>query len=194
MQPSAPALRRRALIGLAAAPLLLGPDPGRAAGTTAAVEMAAPGGRDRAVTLHHLHTGETARLVYHAGGRYLPEALRVADRLLRDWRADRARSTDPALLDLLWELRRRLETDAPIEILCGYRTPETNDLLRRRGGRRSGVARDSLHTRGMAVDLTIPGRPLRAVRTAALSLRRGGVGYYPGTGFVHLDTGPVRAW
>ena len=117
----------------------------------------------------------------------------MVDRILRDWRADRARPTDPALLDLLWALRRRLGTgDRPVEVACGYRTPETNAMLRRRDA--AGVARDSLHLRGMAVDISVPGRSLREVRAAAVGLRRGGVGHYPRSGFVHVDTGPVRCW
>jgi uncharacterized protein YcbK (DUF882 family) len=206
VQPPAPASRRRALLGLAAAPLLLG----RAAPTAFAAQgLAAPvpipaarpgtaGGRgERAISLRHRSTGESVRVVYHADGRYLAEALRAVDRLLRDWRADRARPTDPDLLDLLWALRRRLDAeDRPLEVVCAYRTPETNAMLRGRGGGGSGggVARDSLHLRAMAVDLAVPGRSLEEVRAAAAGLRRGGVGYYPRSGFVHLDTGPVRRW
>lgn len=221
MPPPVPASRRRTMLGgLASATLLLAAapasaripvaarartvpipvpaPPGRAAAepaTTATAARPDPTPGERALALRHLHTGEAARLVYRDGDRYLPEALRAADRLLRDWRAGETLPTDPALLDLLWDLGRRLGTgDAPVEIFCGYRTPETNALLRRRGGRRGGVARGSLHTRGMAVDLRIPGRPLPAVRAAGLALGRGGVGYYPGPGFVHLDTGPPRRW
>ena len=106
------------------------------------------------------------------------------------------RPTDLDLLDLLWALRRRLDAeDRPLEVVCGYRAPETNAMLRRRNGRGGGgVARDSLHLRGMAVDLAVPGRSLGEVRAAAVGLRRGGVGHYPRSGFVHLDTGPVRCW
>ena len=189
MQPPAPAFRRRALLG-SAAPLLLGlAAPGRVAEAAASAA-----GRERAISLRHLSTGEAVRVVYHADGRYLGESLRAVDRLLRDWRADRVRPTDPALLDLLWALLRRLEAeDRPLEVVCGYRAPETNAMLRRRNGG-DGVARDSLRLRGMAVDISVPGRALREVRAAAVGLRRGGVGHYPRSGFVHVDTGPVRYW
>ena len=147
--------------------------------------------RERSLLLHHLHTGETLKTVYFADGRYLPEALRAAAHHLRDWRVDQARPIDPELLDLLWAVRRRLESSAPVQIVCGYRSPSTNAMLRRRS---RGVARSSLHMRGMAIDLRVPDRSLRALRNAAVGLRGGGVGYYPRSGFVHIDTGHVRHW
>jgi uncharacterized protein YcbK (DUF882 family) len=147
--------------------------------------------RQRALLLHHLHTGETLSSVYFADGRYLPEGLKAITHHLRDWRVDRARPIDPDLLDLLWALRQRLESTAPIQVVCGYRSPETNTMLRRRS---YGVARNSLHMQGMAIDLRVPGRSLRTLRLAAMSLRRGGVGYYPASDFVHVDTGSVRYW
>jgi uncharacterized protein YcbK (DUF882 family) len=193
------ASRRRALFGLVA-PLLLGLTPDLAEAKTrtgrSARHAAGATGADvlppeRVLTLHHQHTGERLRAVYYADGRYQPETLRAVDHLLRDWRQGRTRPTDPRLLDLVWLLRRRLETDAPVEVLCGYRTPETNAMLRRTS---EGVARNSLHMRAMAMDLRVPGRSLKAVHGAALALGRGGVGYYPQHGFVHVDTGPVRHW
>lgn len=174
-------LSRRGLLGLAA-PLLLGLSSSRAA------EAAF---RERSITFHHLHTGESLRATYYADGRYLEEELRRASWLLRDWRAQRARAIDPELLDLLWGLRHRLDSTAPVQVICGYRTPQTNAMLRRRG---RGVAQNSLHLKGMAVDLRVPDRSLRQVRGAAMSLRAGGVGYYPGANFVHVDTGQVRYW
>ena len=192
------ASRRRAILGLAA-PLLLGLTPDPAAARTRArgparhakatvADVLPP---ERTLTLYHQHTGERLHAVYYADGGYQPETLRAVERLLRDWHQDRTRPTDPRLLDLVWLLRRRLETDAPVEVLCGYRTPETNAMLRRTS---EGVARNSLHMRSMAIDLRIPGRPLRAVHDAAVGLKRGGVGYYPRHGFVHVDTGRVRYW
>ena len=192
------ASRRRALLGLAAPLLLsLAPDPADAKTRTrhhhrhAAKTGAGVLPPERTLTLHHQHTGERLRAVYYADGKYQAETLRAVDRLLRDWHRDRTRPTDPRLLDLVWLLRQRLESDAPVEVLCGYRTPETNAMLRRTS---EGVARNSLHMRAMAMDLRIPGHPLRAVQAAALGLRRGGVGYYPQHAFVHVDTGPVRHW
>jgi len=193
------ASRRRALLGLAA-PLLLSLTPDSAdaktrtrhhssrRGAKASPDVLPP---ERTLTLHHQQTGERLRATYYADGRYQPETLHAVDRLLRDWHQDRTRPTDPRLLDLVWLLRQRLESDAPVEVLCGYRTPETNALLRRTS---EGVARNSLHMRAMAMDLRVPGRLLRAVQAAALGLRRGGVGYYPQHAFVHVDTGPVRHW
>jgi uncharacterized protein YcbK (DUF882 family) len=177
--------RRRLLWGLAApvALALLGPLTPR--------EAEAAGRRERRLALHHLHTGEALEATYFADGRYLEDGLRRASWLLRDWRAKRARAVDPELLDLLWAVRRRLGTDAPVHVVCGYRTPETNAMLRRRS---EGVARASLHLKGMAIDLRVPGRPLRQVRAAAAGLKGGGVGYYPRSDFVHLDTGRVRHW
>ena len=147
--------------------------------------------RQRSILLHHCHTGETLKTVYFADGRYLPEALRAVTRHLRDWRDGTTRPIDPRLLDLLWSLRRKLDVDAPVEVFCGYRSPETNAMLRRRS---RGVARNSLHMQGMAIDFRVPSRSLRAVRAAAVSLKAGGVGYYPRSGFVHVDTGDVRYW
>lgn len=147
--------------------------------------------RERSLLLQHLHTGETLRTTYFADGRYVPSALAAAAHHLRDWRQDLAKPVDPQLLDLLWALRNRLETTAPIHVLCGYRSPATNAMLRRRS---RAVARNSLHMKGMAIDLRVPNRSLRSLRAAAVSLHGGGVGYYPASRFVHVDTGDVRYW
>lgn len=176
--------RRRFALGLAAVPLALS--------LTGMPQRAAEAAtRERSLHLHHLHTGETLRATYFADGQYLPESLYAISHHLRDWRLNRVRAVDPELLDLLWSLRRRLDVTAPIQIVCGYRAPETNAALRRRS---EGIARNSLHLRGMAVDLRVPGRSLRNLRNAAVSLRGGGVGYYPRSQFVHVDTGRVRYW
>jgi uncharacterized protein YcbK (DUF882 family) len=136
--------------------------------------------RERSLLLHHLHTGETLKAVYFADGRYLPDGLRAITHHLRDWRVDQTRPIDPELLDLVWAVRQRLESSAPVHV-----------LLRRRS---HGVARNSLHLRGMAIDLRVPDRSLRMLRSAALSLKGGGVGYYPRSDFVHVDSGSVRSW
>lgn len=187
MSPSAvPAcLSRRRFVLQVACPLALAPLVGLSP------REAEAAGRERRVLLHHAHTGETLNAVYYADGRYQADALKAAARHLRDWRQNRAHPVDPKLLDLIWGLRRKLDTKGPIEVLCGYRTPATNAALRRRS---RGVARHSLHMEGMAIDLHVPGRSLRAVRAAAVSLKSGGVGYYPRSGFVHVDTGAVRYW
>ena len=147
--------------------------------------------RARSVLLHHRHTGETLRSVYYADGHYQPDALDAATHHLRDWRDNTQLPVAPKLLDLLWSLRAALDTAAPIQVFCGYRSPETNAMLRRT---RHGAARHSLHMRAMAIDLQVEGRQLRSVHRAAVALRGGGVGYYPRSGFVHVDTGDIRYW
>jgi uncharacterized protein YcbK (DUF882 family) len=147
--------------------------------------------RPRAVSLHNLHTGEALNTVYWADGRYLPDAVQRIQWLLRDHRTDEVHTVDPQLLDLLLDLQSRLHTHAPFEILSGYRSPQTNALL---AATTDGVAQNSLHIEGMAVDIRVPGRGLHYVRAAAMSLRAGGVGYYPHSDFVHVDTGRIRYW
>lgn len=147
--------------------------------------------RERSVLLHHRHTGETLRAVYYGDGRYQAGAIRAVTHHLRDWRDNTQLPVDPKLLDLLWSLRAALETSAPIQVFCGYRSPETNAMLRRT---RHGAARHSLHMRAMAIDLQVEGRQLSSIRRAAVALAGGGVGYYPRSGFVHVDTGDIRYW
>jgi len=173
--------RRRFLFGLAAGLPVLGLG-WRAA--LAAVPV-------RQIALRHRHTGEAVRTVYFADGRYLEEGLRVIDRLLRDWRTDEIVEIDPQVLDIAYVLQQQLDLRGPLEVLSGYRSPETNAMLRRRS---PAVARNSLHMYGMAVDLRFPGVPLERAHQAALALQAGGVGYYPGSDFIHLDSGPVRSW
>ncbi|HET6467160.1 MAG TPA: DUF882 domain-containing protein [Geminicoccaceae bacterium] len=146
----------------------------------------------RQLSFHHLHTGEKLqKAVYFARGRYVEENLRLISRLLRDWRTGEVKPVDPKLLDVLFALQSRLRTSQPFAVVCGYRSPKTNAMLRRQG---HGVARNSLHLRAMAIDLKLPGRSLKEVRNAAVQAKLGGVGYYPASGFVHVDTGPVRYW
>jgi uncharacterized protein YcbK (DUF882 family) len=145
----------------------------------------------RRLGFRNLHTGETVDVVYRADGDLDLGALREIDWVLRDFRTGEARSIDPRLLDLLWRLRTALDTTEPYDVISGYRSLETNAMLRRAG---RGVARESLHTRAMAIDVRLPDRPLAVVRDTALALRLGGVGYYPASGFVHVDVGRVRFW
>lgn len=145
----------------------------------------------RQLSFHNLHTGESLRAVYWEGGRYLKDGLAEIDYLLRDFRTGDVRAIDPHLLDLLHRLRHAMECERPVHVISGYRSPETNAMLARRS---KGVAKNSYHVKGMAIDLRLPDRDLADLRTAALALGGGGVGYYPRSDFVHMDTGPVRTW
>jgi uncharacterized protein YcbK (DUF882 family) len=150
--------------------------------------------RERVLSFFNTHTGEQLTTCYCAGGQYQPDALASINHILRDFRADETRDIDPKLLDLLHDLGRRLEAESPFHIISGYRSPRTNTLLRARGGSRSGVASGSLHMVGKAIDIRVPRVQLDHLRAAARSLQRGGVGYYPASNFVHVDTGRVRYW
>lgn len=150
-------------------------------------------GETRTISFHHIHTGEDLTVTYKVNGRYDDEALKKINNLLRDWRESETITMDPHLIDLLWEVHREVGTKEPIWVVCGYRSPETNSMLRRRS---SGVAQHSQHMLGKAVDFYIPGVSLDELRAAGLRAQRGGVGFYPTSGspFVHLDTGSVRHW
>jgi uncharacterized protein YcbK (DUF882 family) len=150
-------------------------------------------GETRTISLHHIHTDEELTVTYKVNGRYDEEALRKINNLLRDWRESKSTAMDPHLIDLLWEVYREVGAKEPIWIVCGYRSPETNSMLRRRS---SGVAQFSQHMLGKAIDFYIPGVPLEQLREAGLRAQRGGVGFYPTSGspFVHMDTGSVRHW
>jgi uncharacterized protein YcbK (DUF882 family) len=148
--------------------------------------------RERSLSLHNTHTGENLQsLVYWADGDYLPEALADINFLLRDHRTDRVKPIDPKLFDLLHTLSCKLENRKPYQIISGYRSPESNRKLRQTS---SGVAKKSFHLAGQAADIRLPGHNLSQLRRAALNLRAGGVGYYPQSGFIHVDTGPRRSW
>lgn len=144
----------------------------------------------RALSFYNLHTGERLRTTYWENGEYVPGALEEINYLLRDYRQDEVKPIDPTLLDLLVSLRDRLHSKANYEVISGYRSPITNAMLH---AGTEGVSAHSLHMDGRAIDIRLPGRGLGLVRAAALTLARGGVGYYPGR-FVHVDTGRVRWW
>lgn len=153
----------------------------------AALTQAAP----RGLSFEHLHTDERASLVYWADGAYLPGALDELDFLLRDFRTGEAFRMETALYDLLHALKRRLATEAPFQVISAYRSPRTNRALARKS---RAVSYNSLHQYGMAIDVRVPGVRLSDLRRAARSLGLGGVGYYPRSNFVHVDTGRVRFW
>ena len=146
----------------------------------------------RSLALAHTHTGERIDLVYAVGGQYVPAAMTALNRFLRDHYSGEIGQIDPQVFDQLHRLQQRLGSRDAFEVISAYRCPATNARLRAtRGG---GVAPNSLHLQGRAVDVRLPDTPLADLRDAALSLRGGGVGYYPRERFVHLDTGRVRSW
>jgi len=173
---------------LSAAPIVV---PG-AAWARMRVKTSSSGTRELARTLSflNLHTGERLTTVYWEKGKYVPSALKEVNYILRDFRQNEVKPIDPTLLDLLVALRDRLQSRANYEVISGYRSPLTNAMLHSQS---EGVAAHSLHMDGRAIDVRLPGRPLGLLRIAALSLQRGGVGYYPSR-FVHVDTGRVRWW
>lgn len=146
---------------------------------------------ERSLAFYNTHTGESIRTVYWAEGGYIPQALADINRILRDHRNDEIKDMSPALLDLLYGINSVIESRQPFHIISGYRSPATNAMLAARSG---GVAKHSMHLDGKATDIRIPGRELVQVRRAALMLQGGGVGYYPGSDFVHVDVGRVRQW
>lgn len=144
--------------------------------------------------LDNLHTGESLNIVYRIGDTYIPEALEKLDYFLRDHNTQDVVSYDPREFDVLHDVLARLHrSNGVIDIVCGYRTPETNEALRE-ASPHSGVAEHSQHMEGHAIDIRVPGVSTARLRNAALSLHAGGVGYYPVSHFVHVDVGPVRQW
>jgi uncharacterized protein YcbK (DUF882 family) len=162
-----------------------------AAGLLAAPRPALAAVSERRLSFVHTHTNEQLSVAYASLGQYRPDALSRIDHLLRDFRTGEIHAIDPALLDLLDDLSALSGTRSPFHVISGYRSPTTNAMLR---GRSEGVARHSLHMDGRAIDIRLPDVPLRQLRDAAVALGRGGVGYYPGSSFVHVDTGRVRTW
>ncbi len=160
-----------------------------------ALQNAVAEGDTRTITLHHIHTDEDITITYKRDGRYDEAALEKLNWFLRDWRRAEETRMDPHLIDLVWEVEREAGTKEPIQVVCGYRSPQTNAMLRHRSAH-SGVARFSQHMLGHAMDFYIPGVPLEQLREYGLRLQRGGVGFYPESGspFVHMDTGGVRMW
>jgi len=183
------ALNRRSFLGYSALATAAALVPGRANAAPAAATK-----RERTLSFFHTHTGERLKVAYCCDGQYQPEALAQLNHLLRDFRVNQERAIDPQLFDLLHELGGTLETDQPFHIISGYRSPQTNAMLRERGGAHTGVASSSLHMVGKAIDIRVPAVKLDHLRGAAASLKLGGVGFYPSSNFVHVDTGRVRYW
>ena len=145
----------------------------------------------RSVSLYNVHTSGWLRTVYWADGHYIREAVRDINWILRDHHSDEIRAMDAGVLDVLGMLRERLDTHEPFLVVSGYRSPTTNMRMYLN---HEGVAKHSYHIKGMAVDLRSERRSLDQIREAAVSLRCGGVGYYPRSGFIHVDCGPIRYW
>ncbi len=147
---------------------------------------------ERSLSLYNTHTGETLhQAVYWVDGHYVSETLDEINYLLRDHRANQVAQIDPSLFDMLHAIHSRMETSKPFHIISGYRSPVTNASLRKHS---KGVAKHSLHMDGKAMDIRLPGRQLASLRKTAMGLKVGGVGYYPDSDFVHVDTGRVRFW
>lgn len=147
----------------------------------------------RTISLHNIHTKETITVEYKKDGKYVPTAMEQINWIMRDWRRNEKTRMDPELIDLLWEIHTELGSKQPIHIISGYRSPATNEMLRRTRG---GQAKQSRHMLGKAADVHFPDVPIRKLRYSALVRERGGVGYYPTSAipFVHVDTDRVRAW
>lgn len=149
------------------------------------------GNVERRLRFYNLHTEEKLDVTYWADGGYVPESIAQINRILRDHRNDEVASMAPRLLDLLHRVNTTFGNARPFEIISGYRSPASNQMLAEAS---TGVAKHSLHMEGKAIDLRIPGIPLADLRRAALKLKGGGVGYYSKSNFVHLDVGRVRTW
>ncbi len=147
--------------------------------------------QDRSLTFYHTHTDKWLTVTFAESGDYLSGALEEVNQFLGDFRTGHARIMDPELLDILYELRQAVGSDGAYEVISAYRSPATNEMLRQRS---SGVARNSQHLKGKAIDVRLQGVNTAVLRDAAIKLRRGGVGYYEGSDFVHVDTGRVRRW
>jgi uncharacterized protein YcbK (DUF882 family) len=159
-----------------------------------AAEPKVLGVSDSPYRLHffHTHTGERLNIVYRNGEGYDRESVTRLNRFLRDHRTGEIHEYDPRVFDLLYDLATALgNSDLEIDVVCGFRTPWSNEFLRTHG---HGVARHSLHMQAMAIDIRVPGIPTARLRDAALALHRGGVGYYAASDFVHVDVGRVRRW
>ena len=151
-------------------------------------ELATP---ERSLSLYNPHTKDSFKGVYWHNGKYVSEALKNINHIMRDFRAHDIKQIDTHLLDLLSVISIKLKPEKPFHVISGYRSPETNAKLRKRG---KGAAKNSYHIQGKAVDIRLPGYRTSVLRRTAFKLRKGGVGYYPHQKFVHIDVGPIRYW
>jgi uncharacterized protein YcbK (DUF882 family) len=151
------------------------------------IDMTVP----RSLAMTNVNSGESISVTYWSNGTYHRDALDQLNHFLRDVKTGEQTEMDPLLFDVLWQTLQITGFHGTVEVLSGYRSPETNAWL---ASVSAGVARDSQHMNGNAMDIRLPGVPVSRIRQAARSLQMGGVGYYPRSGFVHIDTGPVRYW
>ena len=145
----------------------------------------------RRISFRNSHTGEIFSGVYRVGDKYLPDAFERINIVLRDFRSNESFPIDPRVMDIIYSVHQMTKQDEPYEVLSGYRCPKTNAGLRSHS---EGVAKNSLHMTGQAIDLRLPGFDTKQIRNLAVSLKAGGVGYYAKSNFVHMDTGDVRTW
>jgi uncharacterized protein YcbK (DUF882 family) len=165
---------------------------GIAASSIAALAAAEDAPPDRrSLSFVHTHTGETLSTVYFQNGNYLTPSLEHINHFLRDFRTNEVHSIDPGLLDILFDLQAKTHYTGPFEVISAYRSPQTNAALRNQS---TAVAEHSLHMEGRAIDVRLRGFPTAKLRDIAISLHRGGVGFYEASDFVHVDTGRVRIW
>ncbi len=175
--------RRKFLGGLVAGGLAL---------TARPVLASYPSRHPRLLSFENLHTGEKIKnLPYWENGRYQRDAMAEINHILRDFRTDDVKAIDPQLIDMIYHVHQQVGSRAPFQIISGYRSPHTNAMLNRNS---DGVAKKSMHMEGKAIDVRLDDRSVSDIRKAAMRMRRGGVGYYPQSDFVHLDTGRVRSW
>ncbi|MGB5256233.1 MAG: DUF882 domain-containing protein [Woeseiaceae bacterium] len=147
----------------------------------------------RQLSFYHTHTGKRLNVVYARDGAYIPSALDEINRFLFDFRTGDKAEMDPQLLDLIYDVRQALGSDGTYQVVSAYRSPKTNEMLRGRSAS-TGVAKKSQHLLGKAIDVRLEGVSTKQLRDTALALRRGGVGYYEASDFVHMDTGRPRSW
>lgn len=185
-------INRRGFLKIGALAALLGVMPKPAFAAISRKSKTAKVLPSKALHFFNPHTGEKLDVSYFSKGRYSPAALKDISYLFRDHRTGAIKTIDPHLLDYLYGISLKLQTcSSPFHIISGYRSPETNAMLCKESG---NVAKNSLHIQGKAVDIRLPDRKISAVRRVAVSLKKGGVGYYPSDNFVHVDVGDIRSW
>ncbi len=159
--------------------------------TTKAVFASSNNSKSWDISFRNARTGESFSGVYRVGDKYLPEAFERMNYVLRDFRTDEVFPMDPHIIDTLSIIHKKIDANDPFEVLSGYRSPKTNSML---GSKKRGVAKNSFHMYGQAIDIRIPSYSTRKIHNAAKAIKAGGVGYYPRSNFVHIDTGTVRSW